>query len=415
MDQKKAIVLGGTVPHIELIQQLKNRGYYTILIDYFDNPPAKSFADRHIQESTLDLEKCLSITRSLNANLVISGCVDQANITSCYVSELLGLPRPYSYQTAKNITNKGYMKRVMMENHIPTSAFYYIENSFEIEGIDLKYPVMVKPADSNSANGVKLAVDKESMKHYLKKAIEISRNKKAIVEEYVKGPEISAYCIIRNKKAQLVMTAERLSVYDRDDQVIKCYSTIAPARISQKAKSKAEQVATDIARVFDLDNTPLFFQAIVQGDDLNVIEFAPRVAGGISFRTIKENTGYDMISAVIDSYLGKKLSGVFHRPQHILTVNMVYGLDGIFDHMTGYEELIKQGIITDFYFLKTKGSVIDNSRASSSRLAAFIVCADSIEDSRRKVNTAFNHLNAFDSQGNIMIRRELGMHRLLDK
>ena len=31
---KKAIVLGGTRPHITLIQKLKDRGYYVILIDY---------------------------------------------------------------------------------------------------------------------------------------------------------------------------------------------------------------------------------------------------------------------------------------------------------------------------------------------------------------------------------------------
>ena len=37
---KTVIVLGGTAPHIELIKQLKSRGYYVILVDYLDNPPA---------------------------------------------------------------------------------------------------------------------------------------------------------------------------------------------------------------------------------------------------------------------------------------------------------------------------------------------------------------------------------------
>ena len=42
-----AIVLGGTNPHIELINNLKARGFYTILLDYFENPPAKNVADLH--------------------------------------------------------------------------------------------------------------------------------------------------------------------------------------------------------------------------------------------------------------------------------------------------------------------------------------------------------------------------------
>ena len=54
-----AIVLAGTPPHTALIENLKRRGYYTILIDYFENPPAKKAADEHVRESTLDQEKVL--------------------------------------------------------------------------------------------------------------------------------------------------------------------------------------------------------------------------------------------------------------------------------------------------------------------------------------------------------------------
>ena len=34
MNEKKAIVLGGTAPHAMLINKLKKRGYYVILVDY---------------------------------------------------------------------------------------------------------------------------------------------------------------------------------------------------------------------------------------------------------------------------------------------------------------------------------------------------------------------------------------------
>ena len=84
MEKQIALVLGGTVPHMELIRQLKERGYYTILIDYLDNPPAADVADEHIKESTLDEEKVLEIAKQRRASLVISGCVDQANISACY-------------------------------------------------------------------------------------------------------------------------------------------------------------------------------------------------------------------------------------------------------------------------------------------------------------------------------------------
>ena len=53
---KKALVLAGGIPQIELIKELKRRGYFTILADYYENPVAKPYADKFYQESTLDLE-----------------------------------------------------------------------------------------------------------------------------------------------------------------------------------------------------------------------------------------------------------------------------------------------------------------------------------------------------------------------
>ena len=410
MKKPIALVLGGTVPHIELIRQLNDRGYYSILIDYLPNPPAKTVADEHLQVSTLDKEEVLAIAKNRNASLVICGCVDQANITACYVMENLGFIPPYSFELARNITNKGFMKRMMEEYQIPTSRFVYIDYFEDAYGIDLRYPLMIKPADNNSSNGVKKANNQKEMLSYLKEALQLSRNQKAIVEEFMVGKEISAYCFISERKAKLLMTAERLSVLDGDEKVVKCYASVAPARISSVVTQKVEEVATRIAQAFSLDNTPLFFQGVVDGDNISVIEFAPRVAGGISFQTIKENTGFDIISATIDSYLGIQVDfSSFHSPLYEMVVNTVYGFDGVYDHMTGYESLISDGIIEHFYFHKNSGAIIDNSRASSSRIGAFIVKGENEKETFKKISTAFSRLDAIDNNGNSMIRRDLSI------
>ena len=102
---KTAIVLGGTVPHITLINKLKERGYYTILVDFLDSPPAKEYADEHIQESTLHKEKIVEIAKARGAEIVISTCVDQANSICCYVGEQLNLPHPFSYEVSLDVTD----------------------------------------------------------------------------------------------------------------------------------------------------------------------------------------------------------------------------------------------------------------------------------------------------------------------
>src|SRR5690554_6886519 len=152
----KAIVLGGTHDHVLLLQKLKERGYYTLLIDYNENPPARRFADEYIRESTLDKDKILEIATTVDAALVIATCIDQALLTMCYVSEELNLPCHLTYEQALNLTNKAYMKKLFFDNGIPTSKYYIVENTEDISGkvLGFEYPVVVKPADANSSKGI---------------------------------------------------------------------------------------------------------------------------------------------------------------------------------------------------------------------------------------------------------------------
>ena len=405
-----AIVLGGTVPHCELIKQLQERGYYVILVDYLSDSPGKYVADEHIQESTMDKDKVLQIAQDRNVSLVICGCVDQANITACYVMEQIGKKPPYSYDTALRITNKGDMKRTMFENGIPTSRYEYLDSCSIPKDLNLRYPIMVKPADNNSSNGVKKANNEEELIDYLDNALKISRNHKAIIEEYVEGQEISAYCFVKDRKAKLLMTAERMSLQDGDDKVIKCYSSVAPARISIEMEQEAERIATMIAQAYNLDNTALFFQGIVNGGRIDVIEFAPRSGGGSSFKTIKNNTGFDIISTIIDSWLGKEVNlESWHKPTYIYVVNSVYGKDGFYKKVTGDAELLKEGVIEDMLHIRAEGDKLDNSRASSSRVCFFLVKARDEKEMLEKIKTAYSRLDVLDVNGHSIIRRELSL------
>lgn len=408
-----AIVLGGTVPHITLINKLKERGYYTVLVDYLDNPPAKEYADQHVKESTLDKDKIVEIAQMFHAAIVISTCVDQANSVCCYVGEKLNLPHPYSYQISLDVTDKCRMKEIMLKNNIPTSKYVYVSSAKEIDSLDLRFPLMVKPADSNSANGVKKAKSREDLQRYIPMALKYSRNGYAIVEEFIEGVEISAYCVIIAKKAHLLMVQERLSVIEGEKETIKCYASYAPARISVAAMSKLEEIATSISNAFHLDNTPLFFQGIVQDDDVSVIEFAPRVGGGISSQTIEFGTGFSIIDAAIDSFLCIPISlDNWHPIDKIFAVNQIYGKKGVYDHTIGGEEIVEKNIVDNLSFYKKKGTCIDESSASGSRIGVMVFSAYSETAIRDKIRAAFEIIDCYDECGNSMIRRDLNLDYL---
>ena len=175
-EKQVALVLGGTSPHIELIRKLKARGYHVILVDYLDNPPARKHADLHIKESTLDKDLIVSLAREYNAALVISTCIDQANSVCCYVAEKLGLPHPYSYSTSLDVTDKGLMKKIMVDNGIPTSHYMLVTDVEEVDWSGIVYPSVVKPVDCNSSKGVCRVDSKEEAVERLFQALGMSRS-----------------------------------------------------------------------------------------------------------------------------------------------------------------------------------------------------------------------------------------------
>lgn len=407
IERKTAIVLGGTNPHIELINQLKSRGYYVVLVDYLDNPPAKKYADLHIKESTMDQDAVLKVARNCGAKLVISACVDQANITACYVAEQMGLTKPYSYLIASMITNKGYMKKIMTENSIPTTKYCYLEAGETLKDVSLQFPVMVKPADSCASSGVKKATTQEELEQFLSEAKKVSRTGRTVVEEVAVGVEVSAYCFVQDHHAKVIMASERISTIEGEQQVLKCYATVTPPGITDLAMSKIENAANGIAKAFELNNTALHVQAICNGDEINIIEFAPRVGGGISYETIRDNTGFDIISATIDSYLEKKVTPDYKPMEHFCSVNLIYGVPSVFDHVEGVDELLDSRIIETFHYHKTKGMKISDDRASGGRIAAFVVKGNTKEEMCKKIANAMEHINAYDADGNQIMRKEL--------
>lgn len=406
-----AVVLGGTAPHIELIKQLHNRGYKVVLADYLPNPPAKKYADVHEQVSTLDNEAVMSVARKYDAKLVISACVDQANITACYVAEQLGLTHPYSYELAGNITNKGFMKKVMWEHHIPTTKYLFLDNGEELKDFFLSFPVMVKPADSCAASGVKKANNQKELAQFLNEARCVSRTGRTVIEEFFSGIEVSVYAFVQNYNAEILMISERISVIEGEKQVLKCYATITPPNITDGAMEKIGRYTTEIAKVFGLDNTPLHVQFICNGDEVSVIEFAPRVGGGLSYENIRNNTGFDIISATIDSYLENPVDVQVKCIERCFSVNLVYGIPSVFDHLDGVEELISRGYIDSIHYHKTPGTVITDDRASGGRIAAIIVSGKSREDVLKKVRYVFEHIDVYDTEGKSILRKDLYIKR----
>jgi biotin carboxylase len=409
MNQKPvAIILGGTVPHKFLIEELRDRGYYTILVDHYQNPPAAAAADKHICESTLDKDVVLVIAKQEKASLVISGCIDQANVTACYVSEKLGLPAPYSYETALRVTDKALMKAGMEKADIPTAA-YEVVTKEEISSFQIcSFPKVVKPCDCNGSKGVRKVKNTNELKRALQDACNFSRTEKSIVEDFNPGIEVNGYFYISENAITLLYIKRKNLPDGFESKSLQSFLSIGPEKISSDLKDEFVNVARKISNEFGLKNTPLLIQANIHNKNFKVIEFAPRVGGGLAFREIKLLTGFDLIDAIIRSYLGEKVdTNNIKNPVEMISVVHLYGERGALDHIDGMNDLIADGVVEEFHVHKTTGMEMSCADFSSrNRVLGAIIRFESKKELERKIKAMVDRLAVINSNGYDVLVRE---------
>ena len=405
MAEKTAVILGGTVPHCELVRQLKARGYRTVLVDYLEAPPAAKSADIHLRESTLDKDKVYEIAVQYKASLVIATNIDHANSTACYVLEKMGLRAPYSYQTSIDMTDKQRMKTVLKENGIPTADFQIVTSAQD--EIRVPLPAVVKPVDSNGSRGVCVAETAEKLKEAVAGALESSKTGRAVVEEYISGKEASVYTFIAEGKAHVILSNLRCVMEDRKTGLMPGVSMMYPCPFNDVQKEKIQQICQASAKAFGLDNTPLLLQIKFEGDKVNVIELMPRIGGGQSYWNIRALTGFDMVSAAIDSFEGKQVVPVYHTPSGITVTNHVYAYSCRFGSVLNLEEIRQSGIADEISVLRAPGSEITSDLSSGNRVCSFVVNGSTEEEIIRKSKAVFAKIDILDINGNSMMRRDM--------
>ena len=202
----KVLVLAGGADQLALISVLKERKCEVILVDYFENPPAKEKSDKHYVVSTLDIDKVLDIAIKENVDIVTTACTDQALLTVAKVSECLKKPFYLSYEKALHVTNKLYMKQIMIENEIPTSNYQILTLQYTNINPQLKYPLIVKPVDSNSSKGIKKVNTEKELDLAISNAASYTRSNEILVEEYIEGTELSVDVFINDEPIILSIT-----------------------------------------------------------------------------------------------------------------------------------------------------------------------------------------------------------------
>ena len=403
----KALVVAGGIPQITLIRQLKERNIETVLVDGSPNPVALPYPDKFYNVNIFDTEAVKAIAVRENVDFLITVCADQVLLVVAQISEELGLPCYLDYSTARQVSDKELMKKIFVENGIPTSRFMVLkEPDLEKTG-HLHYPLIVKPVDSYSSKGVKKVCNDAELKIAFAEAKAISRSKNVIVEEYFAGEEISVDLFVLNGKANILLISNSDKVQDENHFAI--FRGRYPAHASEQLKAEIAQVAQLIADAFGIRNAPMLVQMLTDGEKVTVLEFSARTGGAMKWLLIQHASGVDVIKAAIDLTLGIEPVIQVREPETNYIVNdYIYCRAGVFDHLEGFDAQLRKQNITDYRLLRPKGWRFSGQITSSTdRLCGVTFQANDLEEFNRKHREFVAQVRAVDTDGNDIMRHDL--------
>ena len=162
--------------------------------------------------------------------------------------ELMGIPYTGpGVLGSSTAMDKAIMKFILQATHIPTPSYVIADAG---DQITLKPPFVVKPANEGSTIGISLVQKKKDIPAAMELALKYDR--KIVVEEFIAGQEITVAVI--NGRALPVIEVRPLSgFYDFEAKYTKGMTEyIVPARISKAMAKKAQAIALDVCRRFDL-------------------------------------------------------------------------------------------------------------------------------------------------------------------
>ena len=181
---KKIAIIGASYLQAPLIEKAKQLGLETHVFAWAANDVGERIADYFYPISIVEKEEILSKCVEIGVDGVCTIASDLAVITVNYVADKMGLIGNSLDCTLKS-TNKHEMRNCFEMNGDPSPKSKRVSSVDDLNGIELSYPVIVKPLDRSGSRGITKLESADGLEEAIKVAKEQGFEDAALVEEFV--------------------------------------------------------------------------------------------------------------------------------------------------------------------------------------------------------------------------------------
>jgi len=404
-------MLGAGPAQVRAIQTARERGLTVAVSDQDPQAPGFKFADLKSYASTFDAESVRKDAAHWGSDFLMTTGTDQPVLTAARVSQNLGLPYFLTPEQALKVTNKRVMKNALARAGLPTVNYTFLKENFkENQLMDLSFPLVIKPLDSQGQRGVLKVQSPGEIRKWFPEVLRYSREDMILAEEYYPSTELTVSAWAEEGRAIILLITDRVAI-DHGSHLGVCIAHRYPS-LYHKSFSKLNRLVQGITEMIGIRQGPLYFQILAGEAGFQINEIACRLGGAYEDEFIPALTGVPLMKMMVDMTRGSS----YPVPNQdrinqnlrgkVLSLQMFFYRPGLLVWQGGMKDLLRQPGILGGRFLLEPGTVITSRNNSTQRAGYFIVIGDSKEEVNRRVLSSYKKLKSHDSQGESLLVRD---------
>lgn len=378
---KKLLIIGASILQVPAIKKAKEMGFYVGVVDYNPDAIGISLADEFFCVSTIDVEGVVKTAEHFRPDGIMTLATDMPMRSIAAACECLGLPG-ISFDTAVKSTDKGEMIKAFEAAGVEHPWYFILSKPGELESVidKIEFPCITKPTDNSGSRGVILVHNENELREAVAYSAENGRSGGVIVEEYMRGPEVSVEIIVTDGTPHVLQVTDKLTT-GAPHFVEMGHSQ--PSRLDSCDLEKIRDLACRAVKAVEIDNCPAHVEIILTENGPKMVELGARMGGDcITTHLVPLSTGIDMIEATIRIACGEvpDIEPKFQKGSAIRYFNATLG---VIRSIKGADEVKKIDGVREIAFTKTVGDRAGEIGNSTDRVGFVIAQAEMAEEAVR--------------------------------
>ncbi|MEK4304274.1 MULTISPECIES: ATP-grasp domain-containing protein [Oceanobacillus] len=321
---------------------------------------------------------------------------DYASHYTAEVAEWLDLPTVPSV-AAYTARNKDSARIVYKKYNVPSARFAKVSSLEEAceSAQSIGYPVVLKPTNCASSQGVFFINNKEAMVQAFHKLREFKKtymgfdvSRDYLVEEYLEGPEFSVEFFLKDK--EIIFS----SVTEKETSDLPFFvetSHTVPASVHFNRQEELVEVGSKAVRAIGIDNGPSHVELKLTNSGPKIIEVNGRPGGDqISSQLLVNTYGWDIFEETVNFYLGLPINEYFPFKKATSIAYLTAPKNGIISNISGIEHLKTNPSVIKYGVSIRSGSAVKVPESSDDRLGYVITTSSNSKDAKNKATELIN-------------------------